>query len=191
MQGRVFLFVGPDGSGRNTLANAMGITFHIPRVVSYTTRPKRQYETPGRDYIFVTEKEFTEKEQAGNFIEAVRSDGYYYGIKKEDCERFLREQGGFYAVLSPAGCEIFKKLFPNVVTIFVYADRDTVTERQQLRGDDKQTIERHLRHYDNVMNYQGECDIAIANYDLASTAQELTTRIENFLGIVHDPDSKY
>jgi guanylate kinase len=191
LDGRVLLFVGPDGSGRNTLAQAMGITFHIPRVVSYTTRPRRKNETDGKEYFFVSESLFTRKQQNGDFIEVVESDSYFYGIQKEDCEQCLSEYGSFYAVLSPQGCEIFKQEFANVLTILVYASKETVVTRQKLRGDDLATIERHVKHYQHIMEYQSQCDIVIANNDLASTAQELSSRIETHLQIVHHPDSKY
>jgi len=191
MEGRALLFVGPDGSGRHTLAEAIGITLHIPRVVSYTTRPKREKETEGKEYFFISEKTFEQMEHQGEFIEVFVSDGIHYGIKKSDCERLLVDHGSFFAVLSPEGCEIFKKLFDKTLSIFIYADRDTVTKRQISRGDDPQSIDRHLSHYDEIMEYQSKCDIVIPNYDLASTAQELTNRIESFLGITHHPDSKY
>ncbi|GAA0375969.1 guanylate kinase [Bacillus horti] len=191
MDGRALLFVGPDGSGRFTLAEAIGITLHIPRVVSYTTREKRTKETEGKEYHYITESEFKQMEQNEEFIEVVQADGICYGITKVDCERLLKENGSFFAILSPEGCEIFKKLFDKTLTIFVQADKETVTQRQIQRGDDPQTIERHLSHYDEIMDYQSSCDIVIPNYDLASTAQELTTRIETFLGITHHPDSKY
>lgn len=51
MDGRALLFVGPDGSGRYTLAEAIGITLQIPTVVSYTTREKRSRETEGKSII--------------------------------------------------------------------------------------------------------------------------------------------
>lgn len=191
MEGRALLFVGPDGSGRFTLAEAIGITLHIPRVTSYTTRLKRPKETDGKEYHFITEERFKEMESNNEFIEVVQSDGIYYGITKEDCDKLLKDAGSFFAILSPEGCEIFKKVFTKTLTIFVYADRDTVTERQVARGDDADSIKRHLSHYDEIMEYKDSCDISIPNYDLASTAQELTARIEDFLGITHHPDSKY
>lgn len=191
LEGRALLFVGPDGSGRFTLANAIGVTLHIPMVTSYTTRPQRKNETEGKEYYFVSEERFKEMQAEGQFIEAVESDGFFYGIRKADCERLLDQAGSFMAILSPEGCEIFKREFTNTLTIFVYADRDTVIERQIERGDDPETIKRHMRHYDAIMAYKDQCDIAIPNYDLASTAQELTRRIEQFLGITHHPDSKY
>lgn len=191
MDGRALLFVGPDGSGRFTLAEAMGITFQIPRVISYTTRLRREHETNGKEYYFVSDEEFSNIEQAGEFIESVVADGFKYGIKKQDCEQLLNDAGSFFAILSPEGCEIFKQLFTNTVTIFVYADKETVMERQKKRGDDPQTIQRHLSHYEQVMAYQSSCDIVIPNYDLASTAQELTKRIEEYLNLSYHPDSKY
>lgn len=191
MEGRAFLFVGPDGSGRFTLAEAIGITLQIPRVVSYTTRAKRAAETDGKEYYFISEEKFLEMQEKDEFIEAVQKDGIYYGITKADCQRLLEEYGGFFAILNPEGCEIFKKVYDHAVTIFVYADRETVIERQRSRGDDEATIERHMKYYDEIMAYKSSCDISIPNYDLASTAQELTKRIEEYLGITHHPDSKY
>lgn len=191
MEGRALLFVGPDGSGRYTLAEAIGVTLGIPRVVSYTTRERRPKETEGNEYHFISVETFKTMEQNGDFIEVVESDGIYYGIRKEDCEQLLKDNGSFFAILSPEGCEIFKQVFSKTLTIFVHADKETVTARQRKRGDDPATIERHLRHYDEIMEYQKKCDIVIPNYDLASTAHELTSRIENYLGITHHPDSKY
>ncbi|MDQ0337934.1 guanylate kinase [Caldalkalibacillus uzonensis] len=191
LEGRALLFVGPDGSGRFTLANAIGVTLNIPMVTSYTTRPKRPRETDGKEYHFVSEDKFKAMQEANEFIEVVQSDDFYYGIRKEDCQQLLEKAGSFFAILSPEGCEIFKREFTNTLTIFVYADRDTVVQRQIERGDDPETIKRHLSHYEEIMAYKDKCDIAIPNYDLASTAQELTNRIEKFLGIEHHPDSKY
>jgi guanylate kinase len=191
LKGKALLFVGPDGSGRFTLANAIGVTLQIPMVISYTTRPKRPNETDGKEYHFVSEEQFKSMQESNQFIEVVQSDGFYYGIRQEDCQKLLDKAGSFFAVLSPEGCEIFKKTFDETLTIFVYADRDTVIQRQIERGDDPETIKRHMKHYDEIMKYKDQCDITIPNYDLASTAQELTNRIENFLGIEHHPDSKY
>lgn len=185
------LFVGPDGSGRYTLAEAIGITLHIPRVVSYTTREKRPKETNGKEYHFTNQEQFKVMEQHDEFIEVVESDGIFYGITKEDCRKLLDEYGSFFAILSPEGCEIFKKVFDKTLTIFVYANKETVIERQKDRGDDQESIERHMKHYEEIMAYQSKCDISIPNYDLASTAQELTSRIESFLNISHHPDSQY
>jgi guanylate kinase len=191
MEGRALLFVGPDGSGRNTLAEAIGITLQIPRVISYNTRPKRDNETSGKKYHFISNEEFTELEKSSEFVEAVETDGNRYGIKVKDCEKLLRNSGSFFAVVNPKGCEIFKQTFDKTLTIFVHADPDILIERQKERGDTPEDIERHMSHYEEIMEYQSSCDIVIANYDLASTAQELTTRIEEFLNITHHPDSKY
>lgn len=191
MNGRALLFVGPDGSGRYTLAEAIGITLQIPTVVSYTSREKREKETHGKEYHFISEDTFHDMDKRDEFVEVFKSDGIYYGIRKEDCEKLLSDHGSFFAILSPEGCEIFKKLFTKTLTIFVHADKETVTQRQIKRGDDPMSIERHLRHYNEIMKYQDSCDIVIPNYDLPSTAQELTNRIEAFLGITHHPDSKY
>ena len=130
MEGRALLFVGPDGSGRNTLADAIGITLQIPRVISYSTRPKRENETSGKRYHFISKEEFMRLEKSSEFVEAVETDGHRYGIKVKDCEKLLRNSGSFFAIVNPQGCEIFKQTFNKTLTIFVHADPDILIQRQ-------------------------------------------------------------
>lgn len=51
----------------------------VHRPISYTSRPKRDYEQEGKDYHFVSKKEFEELIVQNKMIEYVKFNDWYYG----------------------------------------------------------------------------------------------------------------
>ena len=130
---RIFVFTGPDGSGRKTVADMVGNTLGLRKVVSYTTRPRRSSEVDGQDYHFITVEEFKRAEANNEFIEVDEVNGHYYGIKGHDIEKMFKHNDFIYVVLNAQGARILKKLFgEKVIRIFIYVDRDVIIERQKL-----------------------------------------------------------
>ena len=66
------VLVGHIASGKTCVAKALEKRGYR-RIVTYTTRPPREGEIDGKDYHFITEKEFKEKQDKGFFAE---STGY-------------------------------------------------------------------------------------------------------------------
>lgn len=181
-QERIFVFTGPDGSGRKTVAKLIGATFHMKGVVSHTTRTKRKYETIGVDYHYLNEEDFQKAADNDEFIEKVEINGNLYGIKEKEIADKFNKQGCIYVVLNKEGADILKKLYGDKVTrIFIYADEDTVKKRQYGRGDSDVDIESHLDHYTEDMKYKDECEHAVENYELSHTAFEVSEIINNYL----------
>jgi len=58
-QEKIFVYTGPDGSGRKTVAKMVATAFDMETVLSYTTRSPRHYEINGEDYHFVNEETFS------------------------------------------------------------------------------------------------------------------------------------
>ena len=52
------VLVGCSSSGKDTVMNRLVKEFDVKPVISYTTRPIRDCEIDGREYHFITEKEF-------------------------------------------------------------------------------------------------------------------------------------
>ena len=53
MKQNIIAIVGQAGSGKDTVAQLMRMTLHVPILCSYTTRPMREGEVNGREHIFV------------------------------------------------------------------------------------------------------------------------------------------
>lgn len=178
----IFVFTGPDGSGRKTVADAVGLTLGLRKVISYTTRSKRPIEEDGQDYHFVSVSDFEEAVKAGQFVEHLQIDGHYYGIKAADIDA-LFAKGSVYVVLNRHGADILKKVYgDSVIRIFLYADRDTVEQRQRKAGLDEADIQRHLSRYDEDMDYGKQCEHSVENInDLGHTVFHVTNVLEEYL----------
>ena len=82
-KGEVIAVSGPSGAGKSTIVKK--ILKHYPKIVfsvSATTRPKRENETDGVEYFFISDDEFKNKTDNGEFVEWEKFYDYYYGTIK-------------------------------------------------------------------------------------------------------------
>ena len=82
-KGLIVVLSAPAGTGKTTLVRRLIQEF--PNVVpgcSYTTRQPRANETNGVDYNFVTEQEFKQRIEDGDFLEHVQLYGFHYGTSR-------------------------------------------------------------------------------------------------------------
>jgi guanylate kinase len=178
----IFIFTGPHGAGRKTVAEMSGSTLGIKQVISYTTRPQRPTEVDGQDYHFISQDAFAKAEAQEEFIEVITIDGYLYGIKNQDIEHMFQASGSIYLILNRYGAEQLKKLYSDhVVRIFIYASRDELQKRLQESGYSETDVARYLSHYEEEMAYRTECEHVFENVDLAHTVFDLTKTLDNYL----------
>lgn len=94
MSGKIHVLLGKTLSGKTTISNILEKDHGIRRVVSFTTRPKRENEIDGVDYHFYEDIQVYSL-IAGNNALALRSYQphhsfgpypWYYGINKKDID---------------------------------------------------------------------------------------------------------
>ena len=89
--GSVFIVAAPSGAGKSSLVNALlaqepGIVLSV----SFTTRAPRPGEQDGREYFFVSEAEFRERDAKAEFLESAQVHGNFYGTSKRLIEEHTR-----------------------------------------------------------------------------------------------------
>src|SRR4249919_2883313 len=93
MSGKLIVITAPSGAGKTTIAKYL--LSQIPDLafsISATTRARRSEEVDGKDYFFITEKEFRDKVQNDEFVEWKEVyRGTYYGTLKKEMERIWQE----------------------------------------------------------------------------------------------------
>jgi guanylate kinase len=179
---RIFIFTGPVGAGRSTIANMVGNTLSMKKVISYTTRAPRPSEEHGQDYYFITREQFIQAIEGDEFLEHVDINNNLYGIKNKDIEHMFEQFSCIYIILNPSGADILKKYYGDkVVRLFIYADRSIVGERQRKKGLSEPDISNHLRHYDEDMAYMTECEHSFENLDLAHNVFDITNLLDTYL----------
>ncbi len=181
-QDRIFVFTGPDGSGRKSVAEAVGHTFGINKVLSYVTRKPRPGEVDGQDYHFISKEAYREMEWRDEFLESVEIDGQLYGIRRADVEEQLQDHGCVYLILNREGAERIKEIYgDSVIRLFLYADRRTLEDRHKEMGLDPEVVASRMRRYDEEMSYRFSCEHTYGNYDLADTVSRITETVESYL----------
>ncbi len=125
-KGCVFVIAGPSGSGKTTLSQEVlrvrRLKGRLDKSISFTTRPKRSGEKEGKDYFFITPRQFRQYNKDKKIIEYTRYLGYYYGTPRGFVEEKLRRGKNLLMCLDLRGVKAVKKLLPvNTVTIFVRA----------------------------------------------------------------------
>ncbi len=77
--GILFVVSAPSGAGKTTLCESLRQTRDFVYAVSCTTREPRAGEIEGEDYHFLSESDFLERMEQGEFLEYAQVHEHYYG----------------------------------------------------------------------------------------------------------------
>lgn len=80
----MLVIIGPSASGKTQIVNQLIQTYHLKKLVTYTTRPMRVGEIQDIDYHFLQKEEFEQKIKENFFLEFVKYSGNYYGTGYSD-----------------------------------------------------------------------------------------------------------
>jgi guanylate kinase len=122
---------GPSGVGKDSVVQRMierGFPFHF--VVTATTREKRETETHGRDYLFVSKDEFARMIEQNELIEYAIVYGDYKGIPKAQVREALASGKDVVMRLDVQGAESVRKLAPEALLIFITCESEEELERR-------------------------------------------------------------
>lgn len=68
--GLIYFLMGKSASGKDTVYEKILEEFSLEKVIPYTTRPRRENEENGKQYFFVSDEEYLEKEKNNQIIES-------------------------------------------------------------------------------------------------------------------------
>ena len=148
--GTLVIISGPSGSGKSTVLRELISRCPLPLElsVSATTRPPRDGETEGKDYLFLSPEEFAQRRQNGEFLESkeVFGRGDWYGTLRKTVTAGL--QSGKWVVLEIDVEGALMVLESHAaITVFLHPGSSQELERRlRLRGtESEESIERRLQ----------------------------------------------
>ena len=178
VEGKTLLFVvsGPSGVGKSTLCRH--ILQGMPDIrlsVSCTTRPPRSGETNGKEYWFVSEKEFREKIREEAFAEWAEVYGRLYGTPWKELQQEPGIHTDILLDIDVQGARQVMKTLQKAVTIFILPPSlETLRTRLAGRGtDSSEEQSRRFQKSQEEMNSYSEYQYTIRNETLDQAIQEL------------------
>lgn len=168
-KGKLFLIVGPSGSGKGTvIAELKKIFPDFAYPVSYTTRKIREGERFDDVYHFVAREEFEKMIKGGDFLEyAIVHSNEYYGTSKKEIIGPLKNGMNVIREVDMQGFNSIKKIIPkkNLVSIFMkVSDLEDLKQRILRRGQmSDEELRRRMDSAISEMSKSGQCDYQVEN----------------------------
>lgn len=169
---RGFLVVvsGPSGVGKTSIySRLLQERDDLEFSVSATTRPRRDGETDGQDYWFLTEADFLRRVAAGEFAEHALVHGRRYGTLRAPVDAAVARGRILLLDVDVQGGRSLRACYPDGVFVFIYPPSLAVLEAR-LRGrasDRPEVIAERLRNAPGEMSHYPAYDYIVINDDLA------------------------
>lgn len=165
----IIALLGASGSGKSTLESEIANKHGYEKIVSHTTRKKRNYEVNGKDYHFIDNETFMEGLERGLFAEYEEySQNRFYGTLKSDYT-----EGNKVVVLTPNGFRQLRRNCPNddIFAVLVEANLGTRVKRyidrcgvDKFNFDDKNEIAARVeRDFGAFLGVLDEVDLVVHN----------------------------
>lgn len=145
----MLVIVGPSASGKTQIVNQLIKTYHMKKMVTYTTRPMRVNEVNGIDYHFITTEDFQNKINQQFFLEYVCYNGFYYGTAKNELTNDK------VVIIEKEGLKTYIKQARNLITIvYIQCSKEIRRLRMIARHDEPENISKRLLNDDQIFNQE-------------------------------------
>ncbi|AAW71168.1 guanylate kinase [Wolbachia endosymbiont of Brugia malayi] len=181
-EGVLLVLSSPSGAGKTTiLERLLERSTNLVRSVSMTTRKPRPGEINGKDYFFVTKKEFHELCEAGQMLEYARVFENFYGIPKSFIEQNL--SSGISVLLSidwQGAFHLFELMREKVISVFILPpSMEELRLRLQKRNSDSASeIEHRLAEAQKEMSKRDKYDYVVINDDIDKSVEEISSILD-------------
>ena len=176
--GIVLIITAPSGAGKSSLVEALvRQDSDIAISISHTTRNPRPGDVDGRQYHFIDEADFLQKQQRGDFLEWAHVHGNYYGTSRQTI--LERVKAGYDTVLEIdwQGAAQIRQLLPEAVSVFILPpSMEVLEERLKKRGQDSlEVIKKRLQVAKAEISQAKSFDYVIINDDFELALSQLVS----------------
>lgn len=173
---------GPSGVGKDAAIDGLeeqGLPFYF--VVTATSRPKREGEVDGRDYLFVTEEEFKRMIEQGELLEHSLVYGQYKGVPRAHVREALSSGLDVIMRLDVQGAAKVRSLLPDAVFVFLMpgSDEELASRLKARSSDSPDHLRKRLKEARQEMMEIDEFDYVVINRE-----GQLDTTVEQLLAII-------
>ncbi len=175
-KGILYIVSAPSGAGKTSLLKELlQDDLSVELSVSHTTRKRREGETHGQEYFFVTVEEFQEMVQQGDFLESAQVFDNFYGTSKSGIVHKLAEGMDVILEIDWQGARQVREEIHEAISIFILPPSvDELEKRLKNRGQDsEETIRRRMSDAMDEISHYNEYNYVIINDDFQVALGEI------------------
>ena len=176
-KGMLFVLSSPSGAGKTTLTKKLADhnkNFEIS--ISYTTRKPRPNEVNGKDYYFVSKKEFEDLINKRNFYEYANIFDNCYGTLKKSVLDLLFNNKDVLFDIDWQGTKQLKQIKDlSLVTIFILPPNLKILKERLLNRHSgmEKLIESRMDKFNEEVSHWNEYNYVVVNDNLDSCYEKI------------------
>ena len=175
---KLFVISSPSGGGKTSLINKLfedSRSANFEKSISHTSRQKRQGDLEGKDYYFLSEKDFKDKIKKEEYVEYATVFGNFYGTSREEIKTKYNNSN-LILELDWQGAYAVKELFDDAKLIFlVPPSLDDLKQRLIKRNlDSSESIENRLSEAKKEISKSEMYDFLVFNDDFDRAFEDLS-----------------
>ena len=183
---KLIIITAPSGAGktsivRRLLKNHNQFAFSI----SATTRNKREHETDGVDYYFISHDDFKNRIENGDFAEWEEVyKNQFYGTLKSEIERIWASGKNIIFDIEVKGAKNIKKAYGDqALAIFIKPPSlEVLIERLKSRKtENEKSLKKRIARAKKELKYENKFDQVVVNDVLDDAVKEVESLLESFL----------
>jgi guanylate kinase len=181
----MIIITAPSGAGKTTIVRHLLKTFDfLGFSVSVTTRDKREHETEGKDYYFVSPDRFKELIADSELAEYEEVyENQFYGTLKSEIERVCRYGTKIIFDIDVKGAINLKKQYgESALAIFISPPSLEVLEERLInrKTESDASLRKRLARVREEMKYIDRFDTVLVNDKLNVALEEAELKILRF-----------
>jgi guanylate kinase len=184
IKGDIIAVSAPSGAGKTSIVKQILKQFpQIAFSVSATTRPKREVEKIGVEYIFISEKEFMDKIENDEFVEWEKFYDYYYGTFKTTIEENINSGKSVLLEVDVKGALSLKRLYPESYLIYIMPPsyEELVKRLKERNTESEQDFKKRIERAKMELSLKDQFDYLIINKELKKATEETSNLIKRII----------
>jgi guanylate kinase len=183
-RGRIIAVSAPSGTGKTTIVKR--VLESVPELifsVSATTRRKRENETDGVEYFFISEEEFRRRIDKEEFVEWEKFYDYYYGTYKSFLEQNIEKGHNVLLEVDVKGAISLKNQYKDAILIFIVPPSEEELQRRlkNRQTESEEDLRKRVERAKMELSYRDKFDYFIENNELEKAVEETRNLIKRII----------